>query len=85
MASYAYLKHLPVDYVKIDGMFVRDLDKNEESLKIFRSMVQLIHSLDKKVVAEFVSNKTIFDLVAKAEVDFVQGFYIAKPIHLNKV
>lgn len=85
MASYAYLKQLPVDYVKIDGMFVRDLDKNLEGFKIFESMVKLIHSLNKKVVAEFVATEGLFNIVTKTNVDFVQGYYIAKPIYLSKI
>ena len=61
-------------------MFVRDLDKNIEGFKIFESMVKLIHSLNKKVVAEFVATEGLFNIVTKTNVDFVQGYYIAKPI-----
>jgi len=78
-SSFAYLKYLPVDYVKIDGTFVRDILKDPVDQAMVRSINQISHSLGKKTVAEFVESKEILDQVKVIGVDYAQGYYIGKP------
>jgi len=78
-SSFAYLKYLPVDYVKIDGTFVRDILKDPVDQAMVRSINQISHSLGKKTVAEFVESKEILEQVKLIGVDYAQGYYFGKP------
>ena len=75
LSSFAYLKRLPVDYVKIDGQFVRDVARDPISL----AMVESIHRIGKvmgmQTIAEFVETEAIWQLVRSVGVDFCQGYY----------
>ena len=79
MSSFAYLKHLPVDFLKIDGGFVKDMLDDP----IDRAMVEAIHNIGhvmgKQTIAEFVENDAIADVLREIGVDFVQGFGVEKP------
>ncbi len=78
-SSFAYLKYLPVDYVKIDGTFVRDILKDPVDQAMVRSINQISHSLGKKTVAEFVESKEILDQIKIIGVDYAQGYHLGKP------
>lgn len=79
MSSFAYLKHLPVDFLKIDGAFVKDMLDDP----IDRAMVQAInnigHVMNKKTIAECVENDRILADLRDIGVDFAQGFGVARP------
>ncbi|MCV4271759.1 EAL domain-containing protein [Pseudomonas capsici] len=79
MSSFAYLKHLPVDFLKIDGSFVKDMLDNP----INRAMVDVInhigHVMGKKTIAEFVETPQIESALQEIGVDFAQGYLIARP------
>jgi diguanylate cyclase (GGDEF)-like protein/PAS domain S-box-containing protein len=79
VSSFSYLKHLPVDYVKIDGSFVRDMAQDP----VDRAMVQAIHSIGhvmgKQTIAESVETVEILDLLRVIGVDYAQGYGIARP------
>lgn len=77
--SFQKLKTLPVDYLKIDGSFIRDLPKNKVDQHLVRAMVDVARALRKRTVAEFVESEETLKLVRDAGVDFGQGFYIGKP------
>jgi diguanylate cyclase (GGDEF)-like protein/PAS domain S-box-containing protein len=79
MSSYAYLKHLPVDYIKIDGIFVRDLADDPIDLALVNSINEIAHILNKKTIAEYVENDDILELLREIGVDYAQGFGIAYP------
>ena len=79
-SSFAYLKDLPVNYVKIDGSFVRNIETDALNLAMVKSMNEVAHAVGKKTVAEFVENKQGFDILKDIGVDFVQGYYIGKPL-----
>lgn len=79
-SSFYYLKHLPVDFVKIDGQFVQDMVKNSSDRAIVASINDIAHSFGKKTIAEFVEGPEILNLLKGYGVDYAQGFYISKPI-----
>lgn len=84
LSSFNYLKTLPVDYVKIDGCFIRDLPDDPLDASIVESICQISRQLDIETIAEFVEDKKIIDWLTAVGVDFAQGYGIEKPhpIHL---
>jgi len=78
-SSFTYLKHLKADVLKIDGMFVRDLVKDQESQIFVRGMVSMAHSMGKTTVAEFVENQETLDMLKEFGVDMVQGYHLDRP------
>lgn len=79
LSSFSYLKNLPVDYLKIDGTFVRDICNDPVDLAMVQSINQLGHVLNIKTIAEYVENKQIKDKLVEIGIDYAQGFGIAKP------
>jgi diguanylate cyclase (GGDEF)-like protein/PAS domain S-box-containing protein len=83
LSSFSYLKQFPVDYLKIDGEFVRDIIEDEKSYVFVRSMTEVGHALDMKVIAEFVESDTMFDKLREANVDYAQGYTVGKPVSID--
>jgi len=79
LSSFGYLKKLPVDIVKIDGIFVRDMDTNEMDHLMVRSINDLARQMGKQTVAEFVENAQIIEQLMELGVDYAQGYVIGKP------
>jgi EAL domain-containing protein (putative c-di-GMP-specific phosphodiesterase class I) len=82
-SSYGYLKNLPVDFVKIDGNFVRDILNDPIDLAMVTSIKDVAEAMSIKTVAEFVESEEIMVQLGKMGVDFAQGFSIAKPDPLS--
>jgi len=78
-SSFNYMRELPVDIIKIDGVFIKDLDKNADDQLFVKALVDVAKGLGKKTIAEYVENKDILDLLHKFGVDYAQGFYISRP------
>ena len=78
-SSFAYLKDLPVDFVKIDGSFVRDVHRDNLQLAMVRSMNDIAHAMGKYTVAEFVDNQDAMRVLKEMGVDYIQGFYVGGP------
>jgi diguanylate cyclase (GGDEF)-like protein len=78
-SSYAYLKSLDVDYLKIDGAFVKDILKSDSDVAIVKSMNEIAHSLGLKTIAEYVENDEIRNLLQEIGVDYAQGWGIHEP------
>lgn len=78
-SSFAYLKDLPIDYVKIDGSFVRNLQKDMLHLTMVRSMNDIAHAMGLKTVAEYVDSADCLEKLQEIGIDLVQGFYMGKP------
>jgi EAL domain-containing protein (putative c-di-GMP-specific phosphodiesterase class I) len=79
MASLAYLKELPLNFVKIDGMFVRDLVTNPLSEVIVSAIVQIAKVKGTETIAEYVENPAILERLKALGVDYAQGYYLGKP------
>lgn len=79
VSSFSHLKQLPVDYLKIDGAFIRDI-KNDPVDQIFvKSIIDIAHSMGIKAIAEYVESEEIRAVVTDLGVDLVQGFAISEP------
>ena len=84
-SSFAYLKDLPADYIKLDGSFIQNLHKDTIDRALVKAMIQVIQALGKKAVAEYVENQEILDILKAMGIDFVQGYHIGHPIPVEKV
>ncbi|MEQ1661776.1 MAG: EAL domain-containing protein [Thiobacillus sp.] len=78
-ASFAYLKHLQVDTIKIDGLFIRDLQADPDNQVFVRAMVGVARGLGKTVVAEYVEDEKSLVILREFGVDLVQGYYLDRP------
>jgi diguanylate cyclase (GGDEF)-like protein/PAS domain S-box-containing protein len=78
-SSFNYLKLLPVDYLKIDGSFVRNLTHDTVDQHLVKAMVEVARGLGKKTTAEFVENEETLRLLLGYGVDYAQGYHIGKP------
>ncbi|EHA1081828.1 EAL domain-containing protein [Photobacterium damselae] len=79
LSSFGYLKRMPVDVLKIDGMFVRDIDKDDMDFAMVKAINELAKKMGKQTVAEFVENKAILDKLESLGVDYAQGYYFGQP------
>lgn len=83
--SFYYLKYLPVDYLKIDGEFIRNLDSSEIDQRMVSAMVEIARALGLQTIAEFVENEEILTRLRGFEVDFVQGFHVGHPAPVEEL
>jgi diguanylate cyclase (GGDEF)-like protein/PAS domain S-box-containing protein len=83
VASFSSLKNLPLDYLKLDGSFMRNLAKDTVSQTMVTAMIKLARTLNFKIIAEQVEDSAALDVARKMGVDFVQGFVIARPARLS--
>jgi EAL domain-containing protein (putative c-di-GMP-specific phosphodiesterase class I) len=79
-ASLAHLKQLPVDVLKIDRSFVRELERERSDRAIVRATVDLAHNLELRVVAEGVEDRATAEYLADIGCDHAQGYYFARPL-----
>ena len=79
MSSFAYLKELPVDIVKIDGRFVRHIATSTVDEAMVRAMNDIAHALGKLTVAEYVEDEAAFGKLIELGVDYGQGYYLGRP------
>ena len=78
-SSFIYLKHLPVNFLKIEGEFVKNITTSRVDLAFVNSMVAMAKSLNIRTIAEFVENEEIFNKLKDLGVDYVQGYYVGRP------
>jgi len=79
MSSFSYLKTLPIDYLKIDGGFVKEILTDPVAREIVESIHRIGHVMQIKTIAEFVENDAIFTEIKNIGIDYVQGYGIGKP------
>ena len=83
--SFYYLKHLPLDYIKIDGDFIVQLADNKIDQVVVKAIVDIAQSLSKKTIAEFVVNDRALRTVRQLGVDYVQGYHIGRPMPVEQL
>jgi EAL domain-containing protein (putative c-di-GMP-specific phosphodiesterase class I) len=77
--SFYYLKHLPFDYLKIDGEFVRHCTTNETDRILIAAVVQIAKGMGKHTIAEFVADQESVDVLTRLGVDYGQGYFLGRP------
>jgi diguanylate cyclase (GGDEF)-like protein len=80
MSSYSYLKELPVDYLKIDGVFVKNIESDVVDHAFVKSITDIANVMEISTVAEWVENENIVGTLKNIGVDYAQGFGISKPM-----
>ena len=85
LSSFGYLKHFPVDFLKIDGSFVKEILHDPIDREMVRSINEIGHLTGKKTIAEFAENQEIIEMLRGIGVDYAQGYGIATPQRVLKV
>lgn len=83
MSSFEYLKHLPIDYLKIDGAFIRQIQFNQFDAAIVDAIVRIANAMHIETVAEYVENESMWPLLIKIGVNYGQGYSIHQPTPLK--
>lgn len=78
-SSFAYLKNLQADVLKIDGMFIRDLPSERDNQVFVRAIIEVAHGMGKLTVAEFVEDEATLQMLRAMGVDMVQGYHLDRP------
>jgi len=79
-SSFSYLKRLPVDFLKIDGAFIKNLARDKVDQAMVRMVGEVARAAGIETVAEYVNSAATFELLAKYGIDYAQGYYIGKPM-----
>jgi EAL domain-containing protein (putative c-di-GMP-specific phosphodiesterase class I) len=85
VSSFYLLKHLAVDYLKIDGAFVRDLPRSVVDRHLVQAMADVAQRLGVKTIAEYASDEETVGLLRKYGVDYAQGYHIGRPGPVSEV
>ena len=83
-SSFHYLGQLPVDYIKIDGSFIRNLAVNADSRVIVKAIADIAAGFGKQAIAEFVDQDSLIPLLSSYGIAYGQGFHLGKPIPLSQ-
>ena len=84
-SSFGYLKSLPVDYIKVDGQFIRNITNDSLDEAAVRCFTDVAKVIGVKTVAEFVENDVILERLKLIGIDFVQGYLIHRPAPINEL
>ncbi len=85
LSSFAYLKDLPVDMVKIDGAFIRNIANNEIDHAMVKSICEIVGKMGKQTTAEYVESAEALNILKAIGVDFVQGYHLGMPVPLEQL
>jgi len=83
MSSFAYLKNLPVDYIKIDGNFIKNVAENPIDIVMVEAITKIAHVMGIKTIAEYVESQAVMDKLKELGVDYAQGYFLGKPQRCN--
>lgn len=78
-SSFHYLKHLPIDYVKIEGEFIANMANDSRDMAFVNSIAKLSQELNLETIAEFVESEEVLALVRAAKINYAQGYHIGRP------
>jgi len=83
LSSFSYLKNLPVDFLKIDGVFIKDMVRNSIDCAMVKSINEIAHIMGKQTIAEFVEDEATYVTLKKMGIDYAQGYGIGipRPLH----
>ena len=84
LSSFGYLKHFPVDYLKIDGSFVKEILHDPIDREMVRSINEIGHLTGKQTIAEFAENQEIINMLQNLGVDYAQGYGVSQPTRVLK-
>lgn len=82
LSSFGYLKHFPVDFLKIDGSFVKEILHDPIDREMVRSINEIGHLTGKRTIAEFAENVEIINMLTRMGIDYAQGFGVSEPEHI---
>ena len=82
-SSFAYLKSLPVDFLKIDAVYVKGIADDPLDLAIVRSINEIGQVMDKRIIAEFVESEQVAEKLREIGVDYYQGYFAAEPMPIE--
>jgi len=78
-SNFSRLLEINLDFIKIDGIFIKNLKNSERNVKIIKAIVSLAKALEIKTVAEYVEDEEIYEIVKECGIDYAQGYFIGKP------
>ncbi len=81
-SSFYYLKELPMEYVKIDGSFIRGLTQRPDDQALVRAMADIAHAFGKKTVAEHVETQEVLTMIGRFGIDYAQGYFTGRPMEI---
>ncbi|MEW8190454.1 MAG: EAL domain-containing protein [Candidatus Thiodiazotropha endolucinida] len=84
-SSFSHLKNLPVDFIKIDGLFVRGVATDPSDRAIVHSINDIAHSLGKKTIAEYVEDAAILRFLYESGINYVQGHFLSPPMDISNI
>jgi len=82
--TFTHLQRLPVDYLKIDGSFIRNLDVNHTNKALVQAINSVAHALGKATIAEYVENEGIWSILRGLQIDCGQGYFLGKPAPISR-
>ncbi len=85
VSSFEYLKRLPVDYLKIDGTFIKQMHESDVDQAMVKAINEVAEVMGMQTIAEFVENEDIYTILHDIGVNFAQGYWVAKPESIEKV
>lgn len=80
--SFLHLQRLPVDYLKIDGSLIYNLETEQNNRELVKAMIVVAHALGKETIAEYVENETIWEILHGLQIDCGQGYFLGRPLPL---
>ena len=85
LSSFGYLKNLPVDYLKIDGSLIKDLEHDPVNITMVHSIIHIGQSMGLQTIAEYVESEAIRNILFTMNIDFIQGYAVAKPLPIEAI